>query len=264
MNAQEPQAPQFPQAPQTSVTEAPASFSDGAQSVHNETHDGNQKDGRSRKSTVLISCLSVLAIVLCAAGICGGYFWGRSVGLDTNTEASGFDNRTPGRDAEGNEVPFVDLGTVYLPDWVRKKGFNTQCDFGGDPENVTRLWVLGDFTNCKWAREVFTAFKNYEHIDNPGYRIALKLDDTDVYCHYHDSLAPEANGIGLPAWECRANGGKQFVVYGAFGGAFLGGPCWTSDGKLKGTSNGWWGGPTSPDEIKTKPKHLKSRISDCK
>lgn len=207
--------------------------------------------------------IAVVAVIAAGLGFLAGSWTGgdevpaRPLAAEPGTP-TGFDTRTQGRAASGGEIPFVN---------IRYYGFDVEPtrDFEGRCGYDALLFVLGDFTPCDWALDVLNVFTGYDADASLGYEPSFTIDGVDVYCHYQNPgimFTGDTQSKGFPVWECRADGGRQFVFAGLTMSMIPPGECWEADGSLRADMSMFTGSPAKSEIPRTKPD-WPTLIRDC-
>lgn len=210
-----------------------------------------------------VSALAAVALV--AGGL--GFFAGSRTGGDESSARplavepgtpTGFDTRTRGRDAQGREVPFINI-RYYGFDVEPTRHFEGRCGYDA------LLFVLGGFTPCDWALAVLNEFTGYEADASLGYEPSFTIEGVDVYCHYQNPgivFNGDTQTKGFPVWECRADGGRQFAFAGLTMSLVPPGECWAADGSLRADLSTFAGSPAQSEIPRAKPD-WPTLIRDC-
>ncbi|MGW6694941.1 hypothetical protein ACWF62_14335 [Rhodococcus sp. NPDC054953] len=172
---------------------------------------------------------------------------------------TGFDTRSPGRDASGAEVPFVNIRYYAFDTTATRTGFDGRCSQGAF------LFAVGEFTPCSWALSVMDVFRGYDEDTYLGYEPSFVSGGVAVYCHYQNPgliFRDKERTKGVPVWECRADGGRQLVFAGLTMSMVPPEECWAPDGTLRSDLSIYAGSPAEKERPRVKPEHP-TPIEDC-
>lgn len=227
-------------------------------------HGPPQETPRSHRAWLRAVGILAAVIVAAGAGFVGGIHMRGTAQQDRPTVVepgtpTGFDTRRPGWDADGTEVPFINIRYYAFEMTAATSGFDGRC-----LQDVL-LFVVGRFTPCSWALSVIDRFRGYNEHTYLGYEPSFVLDGVDVYCHYQNPGILFYKGKptrGIPAWECRADGGKQLVFTGLTMTLMPPEECWAADGTLRANMSIFAGSPADKERPTTKPG-WPTPIEDC-